>query len=106
MAVDLSKILPSQADAIEADRKAKEAKQAARAEALETVKAIIDFHAFTQNDLFPSKGSKAKSATAASNTYKTYKNPTTGETWTMKGPARKPEWVLKDGKPNEDLLLS
>lgn len=106
MALDFSKIFPSQAAAFEAEKLAAQAKQAARVDALEIVNELIKLHTFIPSDFtFAStdtetvvKNKKAKKGEGATRIRTFYYVKATKELWFPAGVAAKnlPDGVTRD----------
>lgn len=74
----------------ELEKKINEARQRELTEAVSKVRALIQEHGLSADDVFP-KGRSARNHAAGSKVAPKYKNPKTGETWTGRGKA--PKWI-------------
>lgn len=76
----------------ELEKKIQDVRQRELTETVAKVRALIEEHSLTTEDVFPpARSGRGSNAGAGSKVAPKYKNPQTGETWTGRGKA--PKWI-------------
>lgn len=87
----------------ELEKKIQDARQRELTEAVAKVRALIEEHSLTAEDVFPpARAGRSGNATGTgSKVAPKYKNPETGETWTGRGKA--PKWIQDQDRSKYEI---
>ena len=85
------------------EKKISEARKNEITGALAQIRSLIEEFELTEQDIFPSSGSKARATSSSSGTKVApkYRDPATGQTWTGRGKA--PKWIQDQAR--EQFLI-
>ena len=86
----------------ELEKQIQDARQRELTEAVAKVRALVEEHSLTAEDVFPpARSARSSSSGAGSKVAPKYKNPETGETWTGRGKA--PKWIQDQDRSKYEI---